>query len=137
MSEPLTDDAPATAPLAALSTGLADPTRLEFLRRLTRDGPRSVGERVEASGIRQPSVSKRLACAHGCALLERERHGRVVVYSVGSDEVATLLEAGERVREIASCGGACFCPICDEGGGPLSGPCQCPRPRCPCRCCED
>jgi DNA-binding transcriptional ArsR family regulator len=116
MYEAPTAEAPATAPLAALFSGLADPSRLELLRRLTRDGPQSVGELVEASGIRQPSVSKHLACLHGCGLLERERRGRVVVYSVGSDEVATLLEAGERVWEIASCGGACSCPICHEGG---------------------
>lgn len=116
MYEPVTGEALATAPLATLFSGLADPTRLELLRRLMTNGPQSVGELVEASGIRQPSVSKHLACLHGCGLLERERRGRVVVYSVGSEEVATLLEAGEAAREIASCGGACSCPICHEGG---------------------
>jgi len=64
---------------------------------------------VNATGIRQPSVSKHMACLHGCGLIERERRGRVVLYSLGSDEVMALLDAAERAWEAASCG-ACSCP---------------------------
>ncbi len=111
-----TISAPPTPAMAALFGGLADPTRLELLRRVVRDGPQSVGDLVEASGIRQPSVSKHLACLHGCGLLERERRGRVVVYSVCNEDVVGLLDAGERVWAAARCGDSCECLICCERG---------------------
>jgi len=102
-----------TREVAAIFAGLAEPSRLELLRLLAA-GPRTVGELVDATGIRQPSVSKHLACLHGCGLLERERQGRTAVYSICRPDVVTLVEAAERLCDEVRCDEACACPVCDE-----------------------
>ena len=103
---------PAVAPprLAHLFRGLADPARLSCLLAV-RDGPKTVGEIVQATGLSQPNVSKHLACLHGCGLVHAERTGRCVVYQLASDDVERVIKAAEHLlRDVRP--GDTPCPIC-------------------------
>jgi len=73
-----------------------------------------VSELVVACRQRQPSVSKHLACLHGCGLVSRERHGRQVTYAVADPSLGPLLDAADQVWQVARCGESCCCPSCDE-----------------------
>jgi ArsR family transcriptional regulator, cadmium/lead-responsive transcriptional repressor len=93
--------------LATLFRGLADPTRLSCLLAL-RDGPRTVGEVVLATGVGQPTVSKHLACLRDCGLVQAERSGRFVTYCLCGTGVEELLRAADALLtragpEIAAC----------------------------------
>jgi len=107
---------PSSTALGALFAGLADARRLALLRRLREGGPQTVGELVRACGMRQPSVSKHLACLHGCGLVERDRQGRRVTYALCRPEVGLLLDAAEQVWRVARCGESCSCSCCMERG---------------------
>ena len=111
---PNLDERPSASHLAALFRGLAEPARLSILRRLVDDGPQTVSELAVACRQRQPSVSKHLACLHGCGLAARERRGRRIFYSALVPEVPSLLAAAERLWEITRCGESCACPCCQE-----------------------
>src|SRR5262249_26378933 len=91
-----TTERPTSPELARTFAGLGDATRLAIWRALADGEARTVGALATTCRLRQPSVSKHLACLHLCGLVARERHGRHVRYSLTS-EVAPLLEAAERV----------------------------------------
>jgi DNA-binding transcriptional ArsR family regulator len=67
--------------LAALLAGMADPTRLLVLYRLA-GGPKSVGELAEQVGVSMVNVSHHLGVMWGARLLDREKQGRQVIYSL-------------------------------------------------------
>ena len=96
-------------PAAALFRGLAEPSRLMILDTL-RDGPRTVTEICDATGLAQPNASNHLACLLGCRLVARERRGRFAYYRLADERIAALLELGEDVGLGAS-GDDC-CPVC-------------------------
>ncbi len=79
---------------AKLFRGFADPTRLRILEAL-RDGPRSVGAIVDATGLGQSNVSNHLACLKDCGLVASERQGRHVIYRTSDPRVDELLALGE------------------------------------------
>jgi DNA-binding transcriptional ArsR family regulator len=79
---------------AKLFRGFADPTRLRILDAL-RDGPRSVGAIVDATGLGQSNVSNHLACLKDCGLVTSERQGRQVIYRTSDPRVRQLLALGE------------------------------------------
>ena len=79
---------------AKLFRGLSDPTRLAVLEAL-REGPCCVSDVVARTGFAQPTVSMHLSCLWDCGLVERERRGRHVYYSVAEPRVSALLEAGD------------------------------------------
>ena len=81
---------------AKLFRGFADPTRLAILDAL-RDGPRSVGEIVAATGFGQPNVSNHLACLRDCGLVASERDGRRVLVRPSDPRVAQLLALAEEL----------------------------------------
>lgn len=92
---------------ARLFRGLADPTRLVILETL-RDGPRCVGDIVDATGLGQSNVSNHLACLRDCGLVAGERRGRRVHYRLADPRVATLLGLAEALledvgRNVAAC----------------------------------
>src|SRR5690349_12759050 len=89
----ITDSRQALALKAKLYRGLSDPSRLSILETL-REGPRNVGEIVEATGLSQPNTSNHLACLLGCGLVSREQQGRRAIYVLG-DGVDTLLKLAE------------------------------------------
>ena len=84
-----------------LFRGLADPSRLAILEAL-REGPRSVGEIVEETGLNQPNVSNHLACLRECGLVVSTQQGKYVRYQLSDPRVAVLMGlADELLAEVA------------------------------------
>ncbi len=75
---------------AKLFRGLAEPSRLALLEAL-RDGERSVGDLVEATGLSQANASAHLACLRDCGLVTSRSEGRFVYYRVAGREVERML----------------------------------------------
>lgn len=88
---------------AKLLRGLSDPSRLAILEVL-RDGPRSVGEIVAATGLSQSNTSNHLACLLDCGLVVRERRGRFVDYSLSDARVESLLSLADELLAGVACG---------------------------------
>ena len=63
--------------VARLFAALAEPSRLSLLQAL-QPGPLSVGELMEASGLKQANVSKHLAILYDKRLVKRERDGTTI-----------------------------------------------------------
>lgn len=85
---------PTLALTAKLFRGFADASRLSILQSL-RDGPRAVGEVVEATGLGQSNVSNHLRCLADCGLVRGERDGRYVRYELSDPRVGELLGRAE------------------------------------------
>lgn len=81
---------------AKLFRGLSDRSRLAILETL-RDGPRTVGEVVEATGFSQSNTSNHLACLRDCGLVASEQEGRYVYSRLSDPRVAELLILGEEL----------------------------------------
>ena len=91
----------ATSLKAKLFRGFSDPSRLSILEVL-RDGPRTVGEIVTATGLSQPNVSNHLSCLRDCDLVTTEQQGRYVHYQLSDDRVAQFLSlADELLADVA------------------------------------
>ena len=84
------DAAPAKT-VAATLQALPTPSRLLILARL-RQSPASVGELAEQVGMEQSAVSHQLRLLRHLGLVEGERHGRSITYSLYDDHVAELLD---------------------------------------------
>ena len=81
--------------------GFADPSRLSILDTL-REGPMTVTDVVEATGLNQPNVSSHLSCLRDCGLVIREQQGRSGIYSLVDDRVPALLRlADELLADVA------------------------------------
>jgi DNA-binding transcriptional ArsR family regulator len=91
----------ATTMKAKLFAGFADPTRLAILETLS-GGPRTVGEIVERTCLRQSNVSNHLACLRGCGLVVGEKQGRYVYYQLSDPRIENMLSlSAEIVAEVA------------------------------------
>ena len=90
----LTTDKTGLAVKAKLFRGLSDSSRLSILEAL-RQGPRLVGEIVEATGLSQSNVSNHLSCLRDCGLVMSEQTGRYVTYRFSDDRVDDLLGLAE------------------------------------------
>ena len=75
---------------AKLFRGFSDPSRLSILEAL-RDGPLTVSEIVQATGLTQPNVSNHLGCLRDCGLVIAEQQGRFVHYELSDKRVEQLL----------------------------------------------
>lgn len=92
---------------AKLFKGLADQSRLAILETLL-DGPKTVSDIVKATKLSQPNTSTHLACLLECALVQREKEGREVRYSVSTKDVRTILQGVKKIlktrgKEIYEC----------------------------------
>lgn len=86
---------------------LGDPTRLRILRALVGQ-ERTVSELVALVNAPQSRVSNHLACLRWCRLVESERRGRTIVYSVADERVSKILDLAAAISEpncdhLASC----------------------------------
>jgi ArsR family transcriptional regulator len=89
LDEPLTTDEAAT--LAGWFGVLADPTRLRLLSLIAAKGEACAAcGIVDPLGVSQPTVSHHLKALHEAGLVERERRGRWIYYSVRADRLAVL-----------------------------------------------
>lgn len=77
--------------VARLFRTLAEPSRLQILQAL-RGGPLTVGEIVKATDIKQANVSKQLGQLYDAGLLERERDGLHVRYTIADAMIFQLCE---------------------------------------------
>ena len=77
--------------IAGLFKMLGEPMRLRILQAVCK-APRSVNEIVEATGSTQANVSKHLALLTTAGILQRERDGQRVFYSVKEQLVVRLCE---------------------------------------------
>lgn len=92
---------------AKLFRGLGDPSRLSILEAL-RGGPRTVGEIVGITGLKQPNASTHLNCLWCCGLVERAVRGNRRYYSIRSRKITRILDAagavlGDVADHIAEC----------------------------------
>ncbi len=93
--------------LAKLFRAVGDPTRIRILE-LVIQRPRIQREIVDAVERSQAQVSNHLACLVWCGLLEAERTGREVRYTLGDPRVVALIDLGRAMlatsrAELASC----------------------------------
>ncbi len=79
---------------AKLFRGFGDPSRLSILDTL-RNGPLTVGEIVEATGLSQSNASNHLGCLRDCGLVVAEQNGRYVTYHLSDDRVGDILALAE------------------------------------------
>jgi DNA-binding transcriptional ArsR family regulator len=79
---------------AKLFRGFGDPSRLSILVAL-RQGPLTVTEILEKTGLSQSNASNHLACLRDCGLVAAEQEGRYVTYHLSDDRVGELLELAE------------------------------------------
>ena len=79
------------APLDAVFSALADPTRREILARLA-EGESSVTRLAEPFDISLPAISRHLKVLEGAGLLAREKDGRVHRIRMVPDSMLDALE---------------------------------------------
>ncbi|NEN78231.1 winged helix-turn-helix transcriptional regulator [Nocardioides zeae] len=83
---------PATAKsVAATLQALATPSRLLILANL-QEGPMTVGDLVAAVGMEQPAVSHQLRLLRTMGLVESERRGRHVIYTLFDNHLSELID---------------------------------------------
>jgi ArsR family transcriptional regulator, cadmium/lead-responsive transcriptional repressor len=88
---------------AKLFNGFSDPSRLAILQSLV-EGPRSVGEIVEATSLSQSNTSNHLNCLRGCGLVDREQRGKFAYYRLSDPRIAELLDLADAVLADAARG---------------------------------
>ncbi len=96
--------------VARLFAVLSEPSRLVLLQAL-HDGPLTVSELVEASGMKQANVSKHLGVLHDHHLVRRERDGISIRYEIADPMIFSLckLVCGKMERDV-KCAAAVFHP---------------------------
>jgi DNA-binding transcriptional ArsR family regulator len=86
---------------AKLFRGFGDASRLAILESLL-DGPKTVSEIVDITGLSQSNVSNHLSCLRDCGLVVSEQNWRHVTYSQSDDRVGDLLKlAGSLLSDVA------------------------------------
>lgn len=97
----LTTLSPKVALQAKLFRGFSDASRLAILQAL-QEGPLTVTEIVERTGLTQSNASNHLACLRDCGLVSTRPQGRFVYYELSDERVGQLLElAQELLAEVA------------------------------------
>lgn len=84
-------DAATAKTVAATLQGLATPSRLLILATL-EEGPRTVGAITEAVGMEQSAVSHQLRHLRDLGLVQSERQGRNIIYSLFDTHVAEFID---------------------------------------------
>lgn len=84
-------DAEAAKSVAATLQALATPSRLLILGRL-REGPVTVSALAAEVDMEQSAVSHQLRLLRTLGLVDGQRHGRSITYSLYDDHVAALLD---------------------------------------------
>lgn len=84
-------DLSAAKSVATTLQALATPSRLLILGRL-RESPATVGELAHAVGMEQSAVSHQLRLLRNLGLVDGERRGRSITYTLYDNHVAELLD---------------------------------------------
>ena len=88
---PVPLDPAAAKAVATTLQALATPSRLLILGRL-REGSATVGELAESVQMEQSAVSHQLRLLRNLGLVDGDRQGRTIVYSLYDNHVAQLLD---------------------------------------------
>lgn len=84
-----------------LFRGFGDFSRLAILEALL-DGPKKVGEIVQATGLSQPNVSSHLGCLRDCGLVNTRQQGQYVVCELSDRRVKEILDlSGSLLADVA------------------------------------
>ncbi|MGH2892176.1 MAG: ArsR/SmtB family transcription factor, partial [Solirubrobacteraceae bacterium] len=93
-------DAPSRGVIVAkYFRGLGDPTRLQILRLLDREGELAAGELVRHIGLPQATVSTHLGCLRWCGFVSTRREQRSVIYRLADPLVSELVTLAEALLE--------------------------------------
>jgi ArsR family transcriptional regulator len=84
-------DAVGATTVATTLQALATPSRLLILAQL-QEGPRAATELADAVGMERSACSHQLRLLRNLGLVNAERRGRSIVYSLYDDHVADLLD---------------------------------------------
>jgi ArsR family transcriptional regulator len=101
---PADPPAPALPPRTLTAAGdllraLAAPVRIAIVLQL-REAPRCVHDLVDALGVTQPLISQHLRVLKSAGVVEGERKGREVLYSLVDDHLAHIVvDAVAHVQE--------------------------------------
>lgn len=76
---------------AHVCSALGDPTRLQLIYALHEE-PQRVTTLAEALGIPQPTVSRHLAILRQRSLVNSERNGMAVIYSLADSRIIDVLD---------------------------------------------
>jgi len=106
-------DAVTAKSVATTLQALATPSRLLILATL-QAGPTTVGTLAEEVGLEQSAVSHQLRLLRNLGLVDGQRQGRHIVYSLYDDHVSELIDQAVYHAEHLRLGGA--------GQGSASGP---------------
>lgn len=87
--------------ISRLFSALSEPSRLALLQAL-HEGPLTVTELVEATGMKQANVSKHLGLLHDHRLVKREREGISIRYEIADPMIFALcnLVCGKMERDV-------------------------------------
>ena len=77
--------------IAQMGKGIGNENRYRVLETLMK-GPRTVGEITKKVGLPQPAVSQHLRVLKAAQLVDDERRGQEVFYSVNVSYMASLLK---------------------------------------------
>jgi ArsR family transcriptional regulator len=80
---------------AELFRTLGHPVRIQILE-LLQTGPRPVRELLAETGIEQSNLSQQLAVLRRAGIVVSARENSAVVYSLGTSDVADLMQAARR-----------------------------------------
>lgn len=84
-----------------LFKALSDETRLAIMYALKENGKMYVNDICNAIGKEQSLISHHMACLRNCGLVNTEKDGKFVYYSIKNDLIVQILELGEKhVREM-------------------------------------
>ena len=92
----LTAEKNSVAVKAKLFRGFADLSRLAILVAL-RDGPRTVRDIVEATGLSPSNTSNHLGCLRDCGLVTATPQGRFVSYALSDERIEQLLRLADEL----------------------------------------
>ena len=81
---------------------LSDPTRREILM-LLREGSRNAGEIAGQFSISKPSISHHLSILREAGLVECQKSGQHIFYTLSTEAFAPLRQFLELVSDIAPC----------------------------------
>ncbi|CAG1009719.1 MAG: metalloregulator ArsR/SmtB family transcription factor [Candidatus Methanoperedens sp.] len=82
-------------------SALSDETRLSILYALKENGGMCVNDICEATGKDQSLISHHMACLRNCGLVNTEKDGKFVVYSIKNELISQILDLSDKhVKEM-------------------------------------
>lgn len=75
---------------------LSDETRLSILYALKENGSMSVSDICNATGKEQSLISHHMGCLRNCGLVNSEKNGKFVIYSIKNNLISEILDLSDR-----------------------------------------